>query len=159
MANYDFEDKEAFTVVGVGVELTSDYHDQAGLDKEKEDFFTRVTADGTVDKLREIAKNDFLFVVNHATDEKMMHYVGVLSDEKLPGASDSIPFPGGKYIAVPGEDESAYALADQLTKKTFGEVLATEQKYAYVGGPNAAVIMGEADGTFVGEMWIPVVEQ
>ena len=159
MAKYDFEDKEAFTVVGVGVELKSDYKDQAGLDKEKEDFFSRVMADGTVEKLREIAKNDFLFVINDASENKMMHYVGVLSDEKLPGASDLIQFPAGKYIAVPGEADSAYELADQLTKKSFGDVLVKEEKYAYVGGPNTAVIMGEAEGTYVGEMWIPVIEQ
>lgn len=159
MTKYDFEDKEAFKVVGVGVELTSDYMDQAGLDKEKEEFFTRVMADGTVDKLRGIAKNDFVFVVNQATDDKMMHYVGVLSDKKLPGTSESIQFPAGKYIAVPGEADSAYALAHQLTQMTFGDVLIEEKKYGYVGGPNTAVIMGEADGTYVGEMWVPVIEQ
>ncbi len=159
MVNYDFEDKRAFTIVGIGVELTSDYNDQAGLDKEKEDFFNRALKDGTVEKLRKIAKNDFLFAVNEAVDDKMMHYIGVESDETLPEATRNIPFPEGKYIAVPGEADSAYELADQLTKNTFRDVLANERKYAYVGGPNAAVIMGEADGKFVGEMWIPVVEQ
>lgn len=159
MAKYDFEDKNAFTVVGIGVELTSDYMDQAGLDKEKEDFFNQAYTDGTVDNLRKIAKNDFLFAVNLADDDKMMHYVGVESDEDYPEATRMIHFPEGKYIVIPAEANSPYELADKLTNLAFGEVLNEEQEYAYVGGPNAAVIMGETDGVFVGEMWIPVVKQ
>lgn len=159
MAKYDFEDKNAFTVVGIGVELTSDYMDQAGLDKEKEDFFNQAYSDGTVDNLRKIAKNDFLFAVNLADDDKMMHYVGVESDEDYPEATRLIQFPEGKYIVIPAEANSPYELADKLTKLAFGEVLNEEQEYAYVGGPNAAVIMGETDGVYIGEMWIPVVKQ
>lgn len=159
MAKYDFEDKNAFTVVGIGVELTSDYMDQAGLDKEKEDFFNQAYSDGTVDNLRKIAKNDFLFAVNLADDDKIMHYVGVESDEDYPEATRLIQFPEGKYIVIPAEANSPYELADKLTKLAFGEVLNEEQEYAYVGGPNAAVIMGETDGVYIGEMWIPVVKQ
>lgn len=159
MAKYDFEDKNAFTVVGIGVELTSDYMDQAGLDKEKEDFFNQAYSDGTVDNLRKIAKNDFLFAVNLADDDKMMHYVGVESDEDYLEATRLIQFPEGKYIVIPAEANSPYELADKLTKLAFGEVLNEEQEYAYVGGPNAAVIMGETDGVYIGEMWIPVVKQ
>lgn len=159
MANYDIVDKKAFTVVGIGTELTSDYMDQAGLDKEKEVFFTQSHEDGTVDNLKTIAKNDYLFAVNEAVDNKMMHYVGVESDEEYPEATRMIQFPEGKYVIVPGEANTAYELANTLTMRTFGEVLMEEQEYAYVGGPNAAVITGEADGKFIGEMWIPVVKQ
>lgn len=38
MAKFDYEDKQAFTVVGIGVELKSDYMDQAGINKEKKTF-------------------------------------------------------------------------------------------------------------------------
>jgi hypothetical protein len=30
---------------------------------------------------------------------------------------------------------------------------------SYVGGPNAAVVMGQQDGLVYGEMWIPVVRK
>lgn len=159
MANYDLQDKKAFTVVGIGVELTSDYTDQAGLDKEKEDFFNRAYTDGTVEGLKKLAKNDFVFAVNEAVDDKMMHYVGVESEEDYPEATQKIQFPEGKYIVIPAEANSAYELADKLTKLAFDEVLMEEQEYAYVGGPNAAVILGDSEGIYVGEMWIPVVKQ
>lgn len=159
MTDYDFENKKAFNISGIGVELTSDYMDQEGLNREKEDFFNRMIQDGAVAKLKEVAKNDYLFVINEAVDDKMMHYVGVETNQKLPEATHTVQFPEGKYIVIPGEAKSQYELADTLTKRSFGDVLQKETEYGYVGGPNTAVIMGEADGVFVGEMWLPVVKQ
>ena len=158
MANYDFEDKESFTVLGIGTELKSDYTDQAGLNREKEDFFNQSIQNRTIAKLKEIAKNDYLFVVNEAVDDKMMYYVGVETDQELPEATRMIQFPKGKYMAIPGEAKSQYELVETLTNSAFGDVLHKETEYGYVGGPNAAVIMGETDGTFIGEIWLPVVK-
>lgn len=159
MAKYEMLDKIAFTIVGMGVELKSNYMDQEGLNAEKETFFNQTHADGTVNKLNAVAKNNFLFVVNEAVDNKMMHYVGVESDQEFADATRIIQFPKGKYIVVSAEADSAYALTEKLTEIAFGEVLYTVTDYAYVGGPNAAVIKEEKNGTFTGEMWIPVVKQ
>lgn len=159
MAKYEIVDKDAFTVVGFGVELKSDYTDQEGLDREKEVFFNQSLEDGTLDKLKKIAKNDYVFAVNEAVDDKMMHYIGVESDEELPEATRMIQFPEGKYIVIPGKAESEHALADTLTDTAFGDVLYTETEYAYVGGPNTAVVMEERADSFIGEMWIPVEKQ
>ena len=158
MANYDFEDKQAFTVLGMGIELNSDYRDQEGLNREKEDFFNQVIQNGTVAQLKEVAKNDYLFAVNDTVNDKMMHYIGVETDQEVPEATRKIHFPTGKYIVVPAEASTQYELIEKLTNLTFGDVLYEEKEYRYVDGPNTAVIMGEADGTFVGEMWIPVVQ-
>ncbi|MCG4308347.1 transcriptional regulator, partial [Enterococcus lactis] len=38
-------------------------------------------------------------------------------------------------------------------------VLREVEDYAYVGGPNAVVEMGVADGKYIGEIWIPVVNK
>jgi hypothetical protein len=46
-----------------------------------------------------------------------------------------------------------------LTSIAFGQVLPAADNYAYVGGPNATVEMGQRDGFVYGEMWIPVVEK
>lgn len=159
MTKYEYLEKESFSVLGIGVELKSDYMDQESIRSEKRDFFERVSRDGTIDQLKSIAKNDLLFIVNEAVDNKMMHYVGVMTDKELPEATRLIQFPEGIYVAVPGEASSQFELVDTLTDVTFGEVLEKETEYAYVGGPNTAVIMGEKDGTVVGEMWIPVVKQ
>ena len=46
-----------------------------------------------------------------------------------------------------------------LTGIAFGQVLPEEKNFAYVGGPNASVEMGQRNGLVFGEMWIPVVRK
>ena len=157
MANYTLEEKDSFTVLGFGTEITSDYMDQAGINKEKADFWQAVNEDGTLDKLKAVAKNDYIFIVNEAVNNKMMHYAGVMTDQTLPDATRLIEFPKGEYIVVKGEADTDEALSNKLTSLAFGEVLMEVTDVSYVGGPNAAVLMGERDGSVYGEMWIPVV--
>lgn len=159
MANYSLEEKESFTVLGIGTDLKSDYTDYAGIHKEKADFWETVHQDGSVDQLKEIATNEYLFVVNEAVNNKMMHYVGVMTKETLPEATRLIQFPKGEYIVVKGEANSEEELSNTLTGMAFGEVLVEVTDVAYVGGPNAAVVMGQQDGLCYGEMWIPVVRK
>ncbi|OAT85994.1 transcriptional regulator [Bacillus sp. MKU004] len=157
MANYLLEEKESFTVLGIGTELKSDYRDFEGIHKEKADFWQAVNQDGRLDKLKNVAANDYLFVVNEAVNNKMMHYVGVMTKESLPEASRLIQFPKGEYIVVKGEASTDEELANKLTGIAFGEVLMEVTEVSYVGAPNTAVVMGEQDGLVYGEMWIPVV--
>lgn len=89
----------------------------------------------------------------------MMYYVGVMTKETLPEATRMIEFPEGEYIVVEGEAGDDKELSDTLTGKTFGEVLMKVTEVAYVGGPNAAVVMEERDGGVYGEMWVPVVRK
>ncbi|GIO28354.1 GyrI-like domain-containing protein [Ornithinibacillus bavariensis] len=157
MANYTLEEKNGFTVLGIGTELKSDYTDYAGINKEKAEFWQAVNQDGTLDKLKSIAKNDYIFVVNEAVNNKMMHYAGVMTEESLPEASRAIQFPQGEYLVVKGEANTDEELSNKLTGIAFGEALPEASHVAYVGGPNTAVVMGERDGLIYGEMWIPVV--
>ncbi|HLU21058.1 MAG TPA: GyrI-like domain-containing protein [Bacillaceae bacterium] len=159
MADYLLEEKDGFNVLGIGTELKSDYMDFAGINKEKADFWQAVHEDGTIDKLREIAANDYLFVVNEAVNNKMMHYVGVMTKESLPEASRMIQFPKGEYIVVKGKAESEEELSNKLTGIAFGQVLQEANNVAYVGGPNTAVLMGNKDDLKYGEMWIPVIRK
>ncbi|GJM67932.1 hypothetical protein HMSSN036_01480 [Paenibacillus macerans] len=78
MANYTLEEKDSFTVLGIGIELKSDYTDYAGINKEKAAFWQAVKQDGTLDTLKAIAENDYIFAVNEAVNNKMMHYAGVM---------------------------------------------------------------------------------
>ncbi|MGA5689581.1 GyrI-like domain-containing protein [Cytobacillus pseudoceanisediminis] len=159
MADYTLEEKEGFTVLGIGTELKSDYTDYAGINKEKADFWQAVKQDGRLDKLKAIATNDYIFTVNEAVNNKMMHYAGVMTEESLPEASRLIQFPKGEYIVVKGEAETAEMLSNMLTGMAFGQVLPGATNVAYVGGPNAAVEMGQRNGLVFGEMWIPVVRK
>lgn len=159
MTNFSVIEKNKFTVLGIGTELKSDYTDYAGVEKEKSDFWEKVNHDGTIEKLKNIASNNYLFVVNEAYNNKMMHYVGVMTKETLPEATRMIEFPEGEYIVVEGEAGDDKELIDTLTGKTFGEVLMKVTEVAYVGGPNAAVVMEERDGGVYGEMWVPVVRK
>lgn len=159
MTNYTLEEKDSFTVLGIGTELKSHYTDYAGIMKEKADFWSAVTQDGGLDKLKSVAKNDYIFVVNEAVNNKMMHYAGVMTEASLPEASRVIQFPKSEYLVVKGEAETSEELSNMVTGIAFGQVLPEAKDFAYVGGPNTAVIMGQRDGLVFGEMWIPVVKK
>jgi len=160
MADYTIEVKDSFTVLGLGIELKSDYTDYAGINKEKSDFWQAVKQDGRLDTLKALAENDYIFAVNEAVNNKMMHYAGVMTKATLPEEeSRVIQFPKGEYLVVKGEANSAEELSNMLTGIAFGQALPQEKNFAYVGGPNASVEMGQRNGLVFGEMWIPVVKK
>ena len=103
MADYNLEEKDSFTVLGIGTELKSNYTDFAGLNKEKSDFWQTVSQDGRLDTLKAKATNDYIFAVNEAVNNKMMHYAGVMTESTIPEASRVIQFPKGEYLVVKGE--------------------------------------------------------
>ncbi|GAS81958.1 GyrI-like domain-containing protein [Paenibacillus amylolyticus] len=157
MSNYHFEEKDSFIVLGIGTELKSNYTDYAGISKEKADFWSTVKENGSLDTLKSLATNEYIFAVNEAVNNKMMHYAGVMTEKSLLEATRVIQFPKGEYLVVKGEAETADALSNMLTGIAFGQALPREKDYAYVGGPNTTVEMGERTGLVYGEMWIPVV--
>ena len=159
MANYSIEEKDSFIVLGIGTELQSDYTDYAGINKEKADFWKAVKQDGRLDTLKAVAANDYIFAVNEAVNNKMMYYAGVLTEASLPEATRVIQFPKGEYLVVKGEAQTAEELSQVLTGIAFGQVLPEAQDFAYVGGPNATVEMGQRNGVVFGEVWIPVVRK
>ncbi|GIO54701.1 transcriptional regulator [Paenibacillus rhizosphaerae] len=159
MAQFTLEEKDSFIVLGIGTELKSDYTDYAGINKEKAEFWSAVEEDGRLDTLKSIAANDFIFAVNEAVNNKMMYYAGVMTDASLPEATRMIQFPQGEYLVVKGEAPTSNDLSNQLAGFAFGQVLPEAKDYAYVGGPNATVEMGQRDGVVFGEMWIPVVKK
>ncbi|PFN79168.1 transcriptional regulator [Bacillus sp. AFS076308] len=159
MENYTLEEKESFTVLGIGTELKSVYTDFAGINKEKADFWSAVKQDGRLDMLKAIATNDYIFAVNEAVNNKMMHYAGVMTEASLPEESRVIQFPKGEYLVVKGEEKTADELSNKLTGIAFGQVLPEAKNFAYVGGPNATVEMGQRNGLVFGEMWIPIVRR
>ncbi|GIP26432.1 transcriptional regulator [Paenibacillus sp. J23TS9] len=159
MAQYTLEEKDTFIVLGIGTELKSHYTDFAGINKEKSEFWSAVEEDGTLDTLKSVATNDYIFAVNEAVNNKMMYYAGVMTEASLPEATRMIQFPKGEYIVVKGEAKSSEELSNQLAGIAFGQVLPEVNEVAYVGGPNASVEMGQRDDVVFGEMWIPVVRK
>lgn len=157
MSTYTLEEKEAFTVLGFGTDLKSDYTDYMGIAKEKADFWTQATEDGTLEKLKQVADNNYLFAVNEAVNNKMMYYAGVLTEKTLPEATRVIQFPKSTYVVVNAEASDPEELKNTLTGIAFGQALVEIEDYQYVGGPNTTVEMGTRDGQYFGEMWIPVV--
>ncbi|MCJ8014769.1 GyrI-like domain-containing protein [Paenibacillus sp. KQZ6P-2] len=159
MAEYTLEEKDGFTVLGIGTELKSDYTDFVGITKEKADFWSAIEQDGKLDTLKSIATNDYIFAVNEAVNGKMMHYAGVMTEASLPEATRIIQFPKGEYLVVKGEGKTADELNNKLAGIAFGQVLPEAKNFAYVGGPNTTVEMGQRNGSVFGEMWIPVVRK
>ncbi|MDF2942625.1 MAG: transcriptional regulator [Herbinix sp.] len=159
MANYIIEQKDSFTVIGFGAELKSNYTDFTGLNKEKSDFWQAVSQDGRLVTLKALATNDYVFAVNEAVNNKMMHYAGVMTEASAPEEARVIQFPKGNYLVVKGEDKTAEELNNKLSGLAFGQALPEAKNFAYVGGPNAVVEMGQHNGLVFGEMWIPVVRK
>ncbi|MCL6605034.1 MAG: GyrI-like domain-containing protein [Paenibacillus sp.] len=159
MTNYTIEEKDGFIVIGIGTELKSDYTDYAGINKEKSDFWQTVSQDGTLDSLKAMATNDYVFAVNEAVNNKMMHYAGVMTEAGAPEEARVIQFPKGEYLVVKGEGKTADELNNKLAGIAFGQALPEANDFAYVGGPNATVEMGQSNGLVFGEMWIPVVRK
>ncbi len=52
MKNYTIEEKDSFIVLGIGTEIKSEYTDFAGINKEKEDFWSAVKEDGRLDTFK-----------------------------------------------------------------------------------------------------------
>ncbi|WP_427181270.1 GyrI-like domain-containing protein [Paenibacillus sp. TC-CSREp1] len=159
MSAYTLEEKDGFIVLGIGTELKSDYTDYVGINKEKMAFWQTVTQDGTLDKLKAIATNDYIFAVSEAVNHKMMYYAGVMTEASLQEEHRVIQFPKGQYLVVKGEGKTADELSNKLTGIAFGQVLPAADDFAYVGGPNTTVEMEHRDGLVFGEMWIPVVKK
>ena len=159
MADYILEEKGSFTVLGFGTELKSNYTDFAGLNKEKSDFWQTVSQDGRLDTLKALAINDYIFAVNEAVNNKMMHYAGVMTEASAPEEARAIQFPNGEYLVVKGAGKTSDELNNKLSGLAFGQVLPEAKNFAYVGGPNATVEMGQRNGLIFGEMWIPVVRK
>jgi predicted transcriptional regulator YdeE len=160
MANYTLEEKDSFIVIGLGTEIKRQYTDFAGINKDKADFWQAVSVDGRLDTLKAIATNDYIFAVNEAVNNKMMHYAGVMADASAaPEEARVIQFPKGEYLVVKGEGNTADELNNKLAGIAFGQALPEAKDVAYVGGPNTAVEMGERNGLVYGEMWIPVVRK
>ncbi|CAM4372751.1 putative transcriptional regulator YdeE [Paenibacillus endophyticus] len=159
MAMYTLEEKNSFIVLGIGTELKSDYTDYVGMNKEKESFWRAVEQDGRLEALKAIATNDYIFAVNEAVNHKRMYYAGVMTEASVLEEQRVIQFPKGQYLVVKGEGETADELSSMLTGIAFGQVLPGAENFAYVGGPNATVEMGQRDGFVYGEMWIAVVKK
>ncbi|EJQ46232.1 transcriptional regulator [Bacillus mycoides] len=159
MKNYTLEEKDSFIVLGIGTELKSEYTDFAGINKEKEDFWEAVKQDGRLDTLKDLATNDYIFSVSEAVNNKMMYYAGVMTEAQIQEESRVIQFPMGEYLVVKGEGKTAEELSNKLTGIAFGQVLPEAKDFAYVGGPNTTVEMGQRNGLVFGEMWIPVVRK
>ncbi len=159
MVNFAIQEKDSFIVLGVGTELKSSYTDYAGINQEKQSFWRAVEQDGTLDTLKAVAANEYLFAVNEAVNNKMMYYAGVMTDVPLEVEHRVIQFPKGEYLVVKGEARTADELSNKLTGFAFGQVLPEAKDFAYVGGPNTTVEMGQRDGAVFGELWIPVVKK
>ncbi|WP_028777295.1 GyrI-like domain-containing protein [Shimazuella kribbensis] len=156
MTNYTLEEKDSFTVVGFGTELTTDY---ANLNKEKSDFWQAISQDGRLDTLKALSTNDYIFSVNERVNGKMMYYAGVQTEESAPEEAGVIHFPKGEYLIVKGEGKTADELNSKLEGIAFGQILPEAKDFAYVGAPNAMVKLGQRNGFVFGEIWIPVVRK
>ncbi len=158
MTEYLLEHKPAFTLTGYGFTIQSDFQDFMALQKEKAEFWKGLKTDGRFDKLKKVAKDDREWSVNEVYQGKPWNYFAVETHSAIADATRLIEFPDSEYIVVTGFGDKE-SLFDQLTYRAFGEVLGQITDYAYIGGPNATYRKENADGSFYGEFWVPVVKK
>jgi predicted transcriptional regulator YdeE len=89
----------------------------------------------------------------------MMYYAGVMTEASVSEEARVIQFPKGEYLVVKGEGKTIDELNSKLVGHAFGQALPEAKNFAYVGGPNTMVLMGQREGLVFGEMWIPVVKR
>jgi predicted transcriptional regulator YdeE len=158
MTNYRIEKRSAFVLTGYGFTIESDFSDYQALAAEKSAFWKGILADGRFDKLKGLAKDGLEWSVNEVYQGKPWNYFAVETEENVEDATRLIEFPASDYVVVSAtarKDE----LFDQLSGLAFGQVLGEIKDYAYVGGPNGTYRKANEDGTFYGEIWIPVVQK
>lgn len=155
---YSIQHKSAFTILGFGrtVQYGEGVDKFAQITRQKQQLWNDVTADGRLKQLTDLAPDSNLFAVNEAYQNEMWYYAGVESSADAPANARAISFPDSEYLVVTGAAENPGQLFAMLEGEAFGKALGEIGDYAYVGGPNAAVTLGEADGMVTGEMWIPV---
>ncbi|WP_125708256.1 GyrI-like domain-containing protein [Lacticaseibacillus porcinae] len=155
---YSIEHKTAFTILGFGrtVQYGEGADKFAQITRQKQALWEAVTADGRLKQLTDMAPDSHLFAVNEAYQNEMWYYAGVASDAEAPANARAISFPESQYLVVTGSAATAGQLFGMLEGEAFGKALGEIGDYAYVGGPNAAVVLSDVDGDVTGEMWIPV---
>jgi len=158
MADYKIEHKSAFMLTGYGFTIQAPFTDFAALAAEKKAFWEGLQADGRFDRLRKLAKDGLEWSVNEVFQGKPWNYFAVEAKALVEDATRLIEFPDSDYLVVAGSGDRE-SLFDQLTGQAFGQVLGQVNDYAYVGGPNGTFRRENADGTYSGEIWIPVVKK
>lgn len=75
--------------------------------------------------MKALATNDYVFAVNEAVNNKIMHYAEVIMTEASAAAAEArvIQFPKGDYLVVKGEAKTSDELNSTLTATAFGQVL------------------------------------
>jgi len=156
MSNYKIEHKPAFVLAGYGFTIQADFTDFQKLAEEKVSFWAGLQADGRFDKLKKLAKTPLEWSVNEVFQGQPWNYFAVEPSSDVEYASRMIEFPDSDYLVIEGQGEKE-GIFDQLSGQAFGQVLPSLTDYAYIGGPNGTFREALADGTYRGEIWIPVV--
>ncbi|MCL2677037.1 MAG: GyrI-like domain-containing protein [Streptococcaceae bacterium] len=157
MSKYTIEHKNAFTLAGLGFSFQSSFDDFQGIAKEKGEFYSSIENDGSLPTLRDSAKNNLLWSVNEVYQGKPWNYLAVEPAKTIEKVTRMVEFPDSEYVIVSGTADDSQTLFDSIAGKAFGQVLDQINDYAYVGGPNGTFSQVKEDGSYYGEIWIPVI--
>lgn len=159
MADFKIETKPAFTVLGLGTILSGEY---AQLGAQKAAFWQQVGDQAAFVALGQTAINEKVFAVNEAINNEFHYYAGrqTAADVQVDNADlRAIQFPAGDYLVVTATAPDQMSLFNTLEGLAFGKVLPTLTDYAYVGGPNTAVMTDQQATSVSGEMLIPLTHK
>lgn len=155
--NYRIEKKEAFRIIGVSTPLCKE------IEKNFESvpkFFNETAANGTVQKLAGLMKNEPMGVLGVSAcneQEDWRYFVAVANQDDSAEGFEEYTVPASTWAIFPGEGVMPAAIQD-IEKRIVMEWLPTSG-YEYASAPDIEVYLNADPQNAKFEVWIPVIKK
>ena len=158
MIDYTLEHKNSFILSAYGFPIQASLQDYHSLALEREVFETSLQKNGRLAKLKKSAKNEREWSVHTDYLGKPWNYFAVESRKGLKEDCRLLKFPENDYIVIADTADKG-KIFEHLSYQAFRKILPKVVDYAYLGGPHLAYRQERSDGSYYGEIWLPVVKK
>ena len=114
--------------------------------------------DGRLAKLKKRAKNEREWSVHTDYLGKPWNYFAVESRKELKDDCRLLKFPESNYIVI-SDTAAKGKIFEHLSHQAFRKILPKVMDYTYLGGPHLAYRQERPDGSYYGEIWLPVIKK
>ncbi len=157
MIDYPLEHKSPFILAAYGFPIQASLQDYRSLALEREIFESSLQKDGRLAKLKKRAKNEREWSVHKDYLGKPWNYFAVESRKELKDDCRLLKFPESNYIVI-SDTAAKGKIFEHLSHQAFRKILPKVMDYTYLGGPHLAYRQERPDGSYYGEIWLPVVK-
>jgi len=156
--NYRIVTKEAFRVVGAGIQLPKDTDSNM---QEIPKFWGKVNQEGLIPRLCTLINQEPAGVLGVCgcgdQDESWRYYIAVATDKAVPQGLEEYTVPACTWAIFPGSGSLPNAI-QELQKKIVAEWLPTSG-YEYADAPDIEVYLTAGPGPVDFEVWVPVTRE